>query len=181
MAVEALGAERSHPAFGVGVRIRSLDRCPDHPDSLGAEDLVEGVRKLRVAVVDEETEGVLVAELHDVVARLLRHPASVGIRGGGDVLDPARRERDEEQHVDPLEEHGLDVRKSQASTLPAWARKNARHVEWFRCGAGLKTSFEQHLPHRGRRDGDAQSHELADDPSVSPVRVLAAEPQDQSS
>jgi hypothetical protein len=48
-AVEAFGAERSYPAFGVGVRVRSVDRCLDHLDSLAAEDLIEGVRELRVA------------------------------------------------------------------------------------------------------------------------------------
>jgi len=61
-AVEADGAERPYPAFGVGVRIRRLDRRADHFDPLGAEDLVEGVAEFRVAVVDEEPEGVLIAE-----------------------------------------------------------------------------------------------------------------------
>ena len=56
-AVEAAGAERSYPAFGVGVRVWRLDRCPDHSNALGAEDLVEGVRVFRVAVADEEPEG----------------------------------------------------------------------------------------------------------------------------
>ena len=50
----------------------------------------------------------VVAELQDKVARLLCDPASVRLRGGGDVLDPPRCERDEEQHVDPLQEGGLD-------------------------------------------------------------------------
>jgi hypothetical protein len=53
-AVEAVGANCADPAFGVGVRVRRLDRCPDHLDALGAEDLVDGVAELRVAVVDEE-------------------------------------------------------------------------------------------------------------------------------
>jgi hypothetical protein len=107
-AVETVGAERSYPAFGVGICVRRPDRCSDHFYALGAEDLVEGVREFRVAVVYEESEGVLIAELHDEVARLLGCPAPVGIRGGGDVLDPSRRERDEEQHVDPLKKRGLD-------------------------------------------------------------------------
>src|SRR5262249_53925139 len=77
-AVEAVGAERADPAFGVGARVRRLDRRADHLDALAAEDLVEGVRELRVAVVHEEPKGVLVAELHDEVARLLRHPAPSG-------------------------------------------------------------------------------------------------------
>src|SRR5215216_6724558 len=62
-AVEAVGAERSYPAFGVGVRVWRLDRGADHLDALGAEDLVGGVAELRVAVVDEDPEGLLVAEL----------------------------------------------------------------------------------------------------------------------
>jgi hypothetical protein len=44
----------------------------------------------------------------------------------------------------------------------------------------LKTFFKEHFPHRGRRDSDAQTFEFADDASVSLVRVLVAEPQDQS-
>jgi hypothetical protein len=106
--VEAVGAERAYPTFGVGIRVRRLDRSADHLDALGAEDLVEGVRELRVAVVHEEPKGVVVAELHDEVARLLCHPTLVGVRGRGDVLDPTRRKRDEEQHVDPLQERGFD-------------------------------------------------------------------------
>jgi hypothetical protein len=36
--VEAVGANRPHPAFGVGVRVRRLDRRPNHLDALGAEN-----------------------------------------------------------------------------------------------------------------------------------------------
>ena len=59
--VEAVGADRADPAFGVGVRVRRLDRCADHLDGLGAEDLVEGVAELGVAVVDQEPEGLLLS------------------------------------------------------------------------------------------------------------------------
>jgi hypothetical protein len=51
---------------------------------------------------------VLVAELHNEVARLLGDPAFVRVRGAGDVLDPPGRVRDEEEDVDPLQEDGLD-------------------------------------------------------------------------
>ena len=178
-AVETVGAERSYPAFGVGIRVRRLDRCPDHFDGLGAEDLVEGVRELRVAIVYEEPEGVLIAELHDEVARLLGHPTPVGIRGGGDVLDPSRRERDEEQHVDPLEKRGLDgeeVAGKHARRLRAQEHA-PRRMAPLRCR--LKTFFKQHLPHRGRRHSHAQTLEFADDASVSPVWILACEAHDQ--
>jgi hypothetical protein len=94
------------------------------------------VGELRVSVVYEESEAVLVAEVHDKGARLLCRPASIGIRRGGDVIDPSWRRRDEEQHVDPFQECRLDVRKSQASMLPACARRNARQDESVRSGAG---------------------------------------------
>lgn len=42
-----------------------------------------------------------------------------------------------------------------------------------------ETRFEQHLAHRCRGDADADALELADDPLVSPVRVLSGETQDQ--
>jgi hypothetical protein len=41
---------------------------------------------------------------------------------------------------------------------------------WYR----LETCLEQHLPHRRRRDADAEPPEFAHDPFVSPVRVLLA-------
>src|SRR5712691_9019861 len=43
----------------------------------------------------------------------------------------------------------------------------------------LETRFEQHLTHRRRRDADAEALEFADNPFVSPVRVLPGESQDQ--
>src|SRR5437879_5507356 len=45
--------------------------------------------------------------------------------------------------------------------------------------ARLKTRLEQHLPHGRRRNRNAKTLELADDPFVSPVRVLPRETQDQ--
>jgi hypothetical protein len=106
--VEAVGANGTHPTLGEGVRVWGLDRRANDLDAGGAEDLVEGVTELGVAIVDEEPAGVLVAELHDEVACLLDDPASVRVRAAGDVLNPPGRERDEEEDVDPLQEHGLD-------------------------------------------------------------------------
>jgi hypothetical protein len=69
--IEAVGAEGACPAFGVGVRVRRLDRRTDHLDALASEHLVEGVAELRVPVTDEKPERLLVAELHHEVARLV--------------------------------------------------------------------------------------------------------------
>jgi hypothetical protein len=42
-----------------------------------------------------------------------------------------------------------------------------------------KVRLKQHLAHRRRRDTDPDALELADDPLVSPVRVLLGETHDQ--
>src|SRR5215211_3565568 len=80
--VETISADSADPAFGVGVRVRCLDRRADHRDALSPEDLVEGVAELRVAVVGEKPERLLVAEPHDQVARLLgdQPPSGFGVQ-----------------------------------------------------------------------------------------------------
>src|SRR6266849_9952858 len=98
--VEAVGADGPHPAFGESVRVWRADRCADQLDPLGAEHIIEPAAELPIPIVNEQPEGLVIAELHDEVARLLGDPASIRVRGAGDVLDPSRRQRDEEENVD---------------------------------------------------------------------------------
>jgi hypothetical protein len=76
--VEAVGAQRAHSAFGVGVRVRRLNRRADHLDSPRAEDLVEGVAEFRVAVVHEEPAGTSLRTLRAIGRCLFGCLASVG-------------------------------------------------------------------------------------------------------
>ena len=73
--VEAIGANRTNPALGVGIRVRRLDRRVDHSDAFGPEDLIEGVAELRVTVVDEEPEQLLLTQLHDEVCEPAGRPS----------------------------------------------------------------------------------------------------------
>src|SRR5262249_54206476 len=103
-----------------------------------------------VAVVYEKPEWLLVAELHDQVAPLLGDPASVGMRRAGDVLDPPGRERDEEEHVDPLQAGGFDGEKvagDHARRLRS-QEGSPRRARSLRCW--LETGLDKHLAHRGR-------------------------------
>src|SRR5262245_40603744 len=177
--IETIRAERAYPALGVGVGVWRPDGRADQIEPLAAEHLIEGVAELPVAVMDEKPKRLLVSELHQEVARLLRDPATVRIRGAGDVFDPSRRQRDEEEDVDPLQERGLDGEE----VTGEHARRLRPHEVSPRGSPSLwrwpKTSFEQHLPHRRRRDADAEAVQFADDPLVAPVRVLSGETQDQ--
>jgi hypothetical protein len=49
-AVKAVAPDGGDPALGVDVRVRRLHGRADHIESLGAEDLVEGVAELPVAI-----------------------------------------------------------------------------------------------------------------------------------
>src|SRR6266545_6695943 len=89
--VKAVCADGSHPALSVSVHVRRSNRRPNHLATFGAEDLVKRARELRVAVVDQQPERLLIAEMDHEVARLLCRPTSVRVRRAGDVLDPSRR------------------------------------------------------------------------------------------
>jgi hypothetical protein len=69
----------------------------------GDADLAEDVGGERVGNAEHAEQDVLVGERLPVGVGLLGDPAAVWIRRAGDVLDPSRRDRDEEEDVDPLE------------------------------------------------------------------------------
>jgi hypothetical protein len=78
--IETIAADGSHPALGIGVRVRRLHWRPDHFDPLGAKNLVEDSAELPVAVVDQQLEPtLLLSQLHDEVAGLLDGPGAVGV------------------------------------------------------------------------------------------------------
>jgi hypothetical protein len=52
--IEALLPRGADPALDVRVRVRRLQRRPDDPYSLAAEDVVAGAAELGVTVVDEK-------------------------------------------------------------------------------------------------------------------------------
>jgi hypothetical protein len=54
--VQALGADRPDPAFGVGVGVGRLHRRDQHLNAVRPEHVVEGARELRVAVVQDEAQ-----------------------------------------------------------------------------------------------------------------------------
>src|SRR5512133_2590660 len=74
--VEAVGANRTDPTLGEGVRVRRLNGRADHLDAFRPEDLVERAAELRVPIMDQEPERLVILELHGEVARLLGDPAA---------------------------------------------------------------------------------------------------------
>ena len=94
-----------------GVRPRRPDRGLDDPDALGGEDGVEGRGELGVSVTDEELDRRSPARR--VPCERLR-ACWVTQSATGLAVTPAIRTRrrvvvDEEEHVEPAEQHGVDA------------------------------------------------------------------------
>jgi SnoaL-like polyketide cyclase len=98
--VEARAANAADPAFHVRVRVRRSHRRANDLDAVSRQDGVEDAREHGIAVMDKEPNLPLtIVELHQQVARLLKHPS--GFRtAAGDVLDTAATDRKEDEHVD---------------------------------------------------------------------------------
>jgi hypothetical protein len=69
--IEALLVNHARPTFGKGVGLRRPVGRSEHPESLRAEDLVEGAAELGVSVMDEE-EDVFECPADGEVSGLLR-------------------------------------------------------------------------------------------------------------
>jgi hypothetical protein len=129
--------------------------------------------------MDEEPHlPVLIARLHQQVARL-QHPSAVRAAGAGEVLNPAAADRQEDEHVQASQPHRVDGKEvTDEDRLAMRSQEGApRQLVTLRCRR--QPCLGEDVADRGRRDGDAELAQLADDPQVPPARILAREPQDQ--
>src|SRR6266568_639498 len=176
--VQALGAHRPDPPFRERVGPWRPERGADHIDELGAENLVERSRVLRVPVVDEDG-GALEPTVDREVPGLLGHPGRVRVLGHPGDVDPAGGELDEEQDVErpqPDGLHGEEVGGQDAVSLASEEHRPGRTgASGRRPQAG---SLEDPPDGRGAHP-DPQLAKLATDPRVPPPRVLPCETSNQ--
>jgi hypothetical protein len=147
---------------------------------LGGNDRVERGRELPVPIADQEPElPDAVFEAHEQVAGLLRHPLSQWTRCHTEHVDPAGADLDHEQHLQPLEEHGVDGEQVhrqhtlglRPQELPPWDGRPLRR--W------VNTSSLEDGPCGAGPDPGAESAQLSVDAAVAPGRVLPGQPQHQ--
>jgi hypothetical protein len=145
--VGALAADTADPAFGVGVCSWALRWCPQYGDAGRCGDGVEGLGELGVAVADEEAETLgAIVQIHQQISGVLRSPTRPSGSGRAQHVYSPAGDLDREEHVDPLEEDGIDGEKSQARTPEAWARRNVLQDASVRRGAG-STSARRRIRH----------------------------------
>ena len=77
-------------------------------DPFGGKDRVERGGELRVAVADQEPVSASpLAEVHEQVSGLLCNPLLYGMRRHPQQVHPAGGQLDDEQHVQPPQQHGV--------------------------------------------------------------------------
>src|SRR6266536_1552610 len=88
-AIEAFPARAADEAFGVGVRVRRLDRRSDDLDAFTAEDGVEGAAKFRITIVNQKTQPpAMIIEIHQQVVCLLDDPDHVRHTRTDNIFNP---------------------------------------------------------------------------------------------
>lgn len=134
----------------------------------------------RVAIMNQKPKRLIITELHHQIARLLRRPGAIWVRRAGDVLDSSRRERDEEQHVEPLQERGLDGEEV--------ASERGRRLLAQKRAARTSDRAQAESARRPSRStvrtvvAETKIPSPVNSPTIPPVssaRVLVRKPQDQ--
>jgi hypothetical protein len=167
--VEAFRSDGSHEPFGKAVRIRSPKGSPKDLGTLGVEHVVEVRNVFGVPVADQELRcDLCVGKIARDVPGLLGDPGCI-----------AAAEFDEEQDVQTLEQHGVDmeeVRGHDARRLgtpeftPGWAASPGRRAEavvLHDLGDGARCQTYPEL------------QELTLDAPVAPPRVLRSQAQNE--
>ncbi len=102
--IQALCAYRSHPAFGIGIRIWGTVRCQDDVDAFRLEDCIENVCELLIPIVDQEAKGGFAfLEFPNELSGLLVDPNIVGIGSDAGQVHTSCAQVDEEQDVQRLQ------------------------------------------------------------------------------
>ena len=105
--VQAFPAHGTDPALGNGVGVRGLDRCTDDLRTNRVPDVIEGPGELAIAVADQESEAALLIKLAKDIPGLLGDPGAGGVGADTSEVDSSGVQLDEEQHIQPLQEHGV--------------------------------------------------------------------------
>jgi hypothetical protein len=161
--VEAVPADRSHPALSDRVRARCSDRGAHDTHGFGPEHRVEGGRELGIPTADQEGGApALVLELPGQVTGLLDEPGRRGMLRAADDEHPPDLELDEERHEHGLEADCLDREEITSEHAGSGGTR-------CRCRSA-RMAVPRRMP---------ELEQFATDPLVAPPGVLPGQPQDQ--
>lgn len=84
---------------------------------------------------------------------------------------------DEEQHIDPLPEHRVDMEQVTGEDPLGLGLQELGPTRSCPSGCGIQASTFEDVPHRAGRHPNTDPGELAADPLIAPSRVLSSQPQ----
>jgi len=121
----------------------------------------------------------LPVEVHEEVSGLLGDPGPVGCAVTPAEVHAAGGQFDEEQHVDPLQQHGVDGEEVTGQDRLGLCGEELLPGRPASAWRWVHPGVVGDLPNRAGRDPVAEPGQVALDPSVAPGRVLCRQPQHQ--
>jgi hypothetical protein len=185
--VQTFAFDRAHPRLSERIRIRRPDRRFHDAGSGIAEQPIEVVGELRVAIPQKKPGiNTVVRQPHLYVASLLFHPMAVGVIGCWADEHLAATQVNEEQAVSALSaerrEHVLGEEIASHECVHVQADELApRCINRFASTArwGKQPGITQQPLNRRSPDGKVEFLKFAHHASVSPVEVLPGETKDE--
>jgi hypothetical protein len=177
--VKAFAPQRSHIPLRKSVRPGRVDWRLDDPRATASEDVVEGRRELAVAVADQEAEAVgLCTQVHEQVTGLLGGPGARGVGGDAQDVHAAGLELHHEEHVQALEEHGVNVQEVARQDPGCLGGQELRPGRRSAPGCWCEPGCGQDPPDGSCADAVPEAEEFTLDAPVSPPRVLPGQSLD---
>ena len=175
--VETFASQPADPALGVRPCPRGSHRRLNHPDPLGAEDLVEAAPELAVAIADQEP-GLhpVVGELHKHIPRLLGHPLAVWTRRDPSEPNAARPQLDEKQDVKTLQKERVNSQEIALQDARRLLAQELSPAQLKPLRGWLDPCLPQDRPNRARGELDPEPDQLPLNPPVASARILARKP-----
>ena len=119
------------------------------------------------------------SEVHQEVAGLLADPLPRWVSGDSGQVHAPGPVLDEEQHIQPAQEHGIDVEEIHGEDRLGLGFQECPPGLPGSSGCGIGARVLEDLPHRRRREPISQAGQLALDAPVPPARVIPCHLQDQ--
>ncbi|MGH3435459.1 MAG: hypothetical protein ACRDRN_03225 [Sciscionella sp.] len=107
------------------------------------------------------------------------HPGTGGVDGDAKDVDAAGGVLDDEQHIEPVKQQGVDVEEVGGQDAVGLGGKELSPGGPAAARCGIDTGSLEDQPHGAGRKVVAEPGEFAVNPSVSPGRVLRSQAQHQ--
>ncbi len=171
--VKQLPTDRTDPPFSD--RVWRLHGREQDPDALRGEDRIEGVGELRVPVTDEELElPDAVCQAHDQVAGLLGHPRPGRAGGHAQDVDTTGSKLDHEQHMQALEQDGVDVEEVAGQDSLGLRGQELPPSQPGAAGCRVDAGPLENQPHRAWRNLVPKPSQFSVDAAIPQVGFSAA-------